>query len=61
MRFARISGLGEEQIDELERRVAHLLERPCWPWTGMKKRRVGKCKATGHGSLVITNLQGRVV
>ena len=28
MRFERISGLGEEQIDELERRVAHLLERP---------------------------------
>ena len=28
MRFERISGLGEEQIDELERRVVHLLERP---------------------------------
>ena len=28
MRFERISGLGEEQIDEIESRVAHLLERP---------------------------------
>ena len=28
LRFERISGLSEEQIDELERRVVHLLERP---------------------------------
>jgi hypothetical protein len=147
LRFERISGLGEEQIDELERRVAHLLERPwqkkagrprgltlrealvvtcgylrqniteevwadifgvsqatvsrcitlltplveqatarerpsrtaamravrgaialvdgtlwpCWSWTGKKKLWAGKYKTTGHGSLIITNLQGRVV
>jgi hypothetical protein len=34
---------------------------PCWSWKGKKKLWSGKHKATGHGSLVITNLQGRVL
>ena len=34
---------------------------PCWSWRGKKKLWSGKHKTTGHGSLVITNLQGRVV
>jgi hypothetical protein len=34
---------------------------PCWSWNGKKKLWSGKHKTTGHGSLIITNLQGRVV
>ena len=34
---------------------------PCWSWRGKKKLWSGKHKTTGHGSLIITNLQGRVV
>jgi hypothetical protein len=34
---------------------------PCWSWKGKKKLWSGKHKTTGHGSLVITNLQGRVI
>jgi hypothetical protein len=147
LRFERISGLGEEQIDELERRVVLLLEKPwqnktgrprgltlrealiitcgylrqniieevwadifgvsqatisrcislltslvkratardrpsrtaamqavrgtialvdgtlwpCWSWKGKKKLWAGKYKTTGHGSLIITNMQGHVI
>jgi hypothetical protein len=34
---------------------------PCWSWKGKKTLWSGKHKTTGHGSLVITNLQGRVI
>lgn len=34
---------------------------PCWSWNGKKKLWSGKHKTTGHGSLIITNLQGRVI
>jgi hypothetical protein len=34
---------------------------PCWSWKGKKKLWSGKHKTTGHGSLIITNLRGRVV
>lgn len=34
---------------------------PCWSWNGKKKLWSGKHKTTGHGSLVITNLKGRVI
>ena len=147
MRFERMSGLGTEQIDELERRVAIMLEKPwdkktgrpreltlreaiivtcgymrqniieevwadifdvaqstisryitiltplidratkrdrptktaaaravrgvialvdgslwpCWSWSGKKKLWSGKHKTTGHGSLIITNLEVRVI
>ena len=33
---------------------------PCWSWDGESKLWSGKYKSTGHGSLVITNLQGRI-
>jgi hypothetical protein len=33
---------------------------PCWSWDGERKLWSGKYKTTGHGSLIITNLQGRV-
>ena len=33
---------------------------PCWSWDGESKLWSGKYKTTGHGSLIITNLQGRV-
>ncbi|HET9895651.1 MAG TPA: transposase family protein [Streptosporangiaceae bacterium] len=33
---------------------------PCWSWHGESKLWSGKYKTTGHGSLIITNLQGRV-
>jgi hypothetical protein len=34
---------------------------PCWSWNGRKKLWSGKHKTTGHGALIITNLQGRVI
>ena len=33
---------------------------PCWSWNGESRLWSGKHKTTGHGSLIITNLQGRV-
>jgi hypothetical protein len=33
---------------------------PCWSWDGESKLWAGKYKTTGHGSLIITNLQGRI-
>jgi hypothetical protein len=34
---------------------------PCWSWTGEQNLWSGKHKTTGHGSLVITNLSGRII
>jgi hypothetical protein len=34
---------------------------PCWSWEGTANLWSGKHKTTGHGSLIITNLQGRIV
>jgi hypothetical protein len=33
---------------------------PCWSWKGTGNLWSGKHKTTGHGSLIITNLQGRI-
>ena len=33
---------------------------PCWSWDGESKLWSGKYKTTGHGSLIITNLHGRI-
>jgi DDE superfamily endonuclease/Helix-turn-helix of DDE superfamily endonuclease len=33
---------------------------PCWSWEGESKLWAGKYKTTGHGSLIVTNLQGRI-
>jgi hypothetical protein len=33
---------------------------PCWSWYGENKLWSGKYKTTGHGSLVVTNLRGRI-
>ena len=33
---------------------------PCWSWDGESRLWSGKHKTTGHGSLIVTNLQGRV-
>ena len=33
---------------------------PCWSWDGESDLWAGKYKTTGHGSLVVTNLQGRI-
>jgi hypothetical protein len=33
---------------------------PCWSWDGESKLWAGKYKTTGHGSLIVTNLQGRI-
>ena len=33
---------------------------PCWSWDGEEKPWAGKYKTTGHGSLIVTNLQGRI-
>ena len=33
---------------------------PCWSWDGEENLWAGKYKTTGHGSLIVTNLQGRI-
>jgi len=33
---------------------------PCWSWDGESKLWSGKYKTTGHGSLIVVNLQGRI-
>lgn len=33
---------------------------PCWSWHGEHELWAGKYKTTGHGSLIITNLKGRI-
>ena len=33
---------------------------PCWSWDGESKLWSGKYKTTGHGSLIVTNRQGRI-
>src|SRR5579863_222705 len=32
----------------------------CWSWDGERKLWSGKYRTTGHGSLIITNLGGRI-
>jgi len=34
---------------------------PCWSWDGHRELWAGKYKTTGHGSLIITNLVGRII
>jgi DDE superfamily endonuclease/Helix-turn-helix of DDE superfamily endonuclease len=34
---------------------------PCWSWAGVRELWAGKYKTTGHGSLIITNLHGRII
>src|SRR5271154_4229650 len=33
---------------------------PCWSWDGERELWAGKYKTTGHGSLIVTNLQGHI-
>jgi hypothetical protein len=33
---------------------------PCWSWDGESTLWAGKYKTTGHGSLIVTNLQGHI-
>jgi len=33
---------------------------PCWSWAAKRELWSGKYKTTGHGSLIITNLAGRI-
>ncbi len=33
---------------------------PCWSWDGESKLWSGNHKTTGHGSLIVTNLKGRI-
>ncbi len=33
---------------------------PCWSWDGEDQLWAGKYKTTGHGSLIVTNLQGHI-
>jgi len=33
---------------------------PCWSWDGESKLWSGKYKTTGHGSLIVVDLQGRI-
>lgn len=33
---------------------------PCWSWAGKGSLWSGKYKTTGHGSLIVTNLDGRI-
>jgi hypothetical protein len=33
---------------------------PCWSWAGERQLWAGKYKTTGHGSLIVANLAGRI-
>ena len=33
---------------------------PCWSWAGERELWAGKYKTTGHGSLIVTNITGRL-
>jgi hypothetical protein len=33
---------------------------PCWSWDGERELWSGKYKTTGHGSLIVVNLEGRI-
>lgn len=53
----------EDAVDALEGRVA-LVDGtlwPCWSWRGHPELWAGKYKTTGHGSLIVTDLRGRIV
>ena len=48
-----------EQAAEATRDAIALVDgtlRPCWSWAGKRELWAGKCKTTGHGSLIVTNL-----
>ena len=50
-----------EEAAEVTRRAIVLVDGtlwPCWSWDGERRLWSGKYKTTGHGSLIITNLQG---
>src|SRR5512135_2910782 len=52
-----------EEAAEATRDVIALVDGtlwPCWSWDGESKLWSGKYKTTGHGSLIITNLRGRI-
>ncbi len=34
---------------------------PCWSWNGESELWSGKYKTTGHGSLIVANLQGGII
>ena len=54
----------EEEATEAIRGAIALVDGtlwPCWSWDGHQELWAGKYKTTGHGSLIITNLAGRVV
>ena len=38
----------------------YLILWPCWSWAGERELWAGKYKTTGHGSLIVTTLTGRV-
>jgi len=53
----------EEDAAEASRESIVLVDGTLWPclsWDGENKLWSGKYKTTGHGSLVVTNLQGRI-
>jgi hypothetical protein len=53
----------EEDAAEGTRKAIALVDGtlwPCWSWHGERELWSGKYKTTGHGSLIITNLQGRI-
>jgi len=54
---------GVEEAAEATRDAIALVDGmlwPCWSWDGEDELWAGKYKTTGHGSLIVTNLQGRI-
>src|SRR5262249_17937050 len=52
-----------EEAGEASRNAVVLVDGalwPCWSWAGERELWAGKYKTTGHGSLIITTLTGRV-
>jgi len=53
----------EESAAEASREAIAMVDGtlwPCWSWDGENKLWSGKYKTTGYGSLIVTNLQGRI-
>jgi DDE superfamily endonuclease len=53
-----------EEAEEATRGAIALVDGtlwPCWSWTAKRELWSGKYKTTGHGSLIITNLAGRII
>ena len=58
--WADIFDVAQSTISRFITFLTPFVEKPCWSWDGESKLWSGKYKTTGHGSLIVTNLDGRI-